>query len=106
MNKQKIMVLLVFLTFFVISFITNIIGPLIPDIINDFHLNLTLVALLPFSFFIAYGIISIPSGMLIQKIGEKPVMILAFGLSFIGSSIFASFPNYSFAVISLFLIAL
>ena len=31
-------------------------------------------------------------------------MILAFGLSFIGSSIFASFPNYSFAVISLFLI--
>ena len=104
MNKHTNMVLLVFLTFFVISFITNIIGPLIPDIINDFHLNLTLVALLPFSFFIAYGIISIPSGMLIQKIGEKPVMILAFGLSFIGSSIFASFPNYSFAVISLFLI--
>ncbi len=70
MNKHFNMVILVFLTFFVISFITNIIGPLIPDIINDFDLNLTLVALLPFSFFIAYGIISIPSGMLKQKIGE------------------------------------
>lgn len=98
------MVLLVFVTFFVISLITNIIGPLIPDIINDFDLNLTLVALLPFSFFIAYGIISIPSGMLIQKIGEKSVMILAFGLAFIGSIIFASFPNYTLAVISLFVI--
>ena len=98
------MVLLVFVTFFVISLITNIIGPLIPDIINDFDLNLTLVALLPFSFFIAYGIISIPSGMLIQKIGEKSVMILAFGLAFIGSFIFASFPNYTLAVISLFVI--
>ena len=92
------------MTFFVISLITNIIGPLIPDIINDFDLNLTLVALLPFSFFIAYGIISIPSGMLIQKIGEKSVMILAFGLAFIGSFIFASFPNYTLAVISLFVI--
>jgi FHS family L-fucose permease-like MFS transporter len=98
------MVLLVFLTFFVISFITNIIGPLIPDIINDFELSLTLVALLPFSFFIAYGIISIPSGMLIQKVGEKLLMIIAFGLASFGSLIFASFPNYSFAVISLFLI--
>ena len=65
MNNNLKMVLLVFVTFFVISLITNIIGPLIPDIINDFDLNLTLVALLPFSFFIAYGIISIPSGMLI-----------------------------------------
>jgi fucose permease len=104
MNKNFNMVLLVFITFFVISFITNIIGPLIPDIINDFDLNLTLVALLPFSFFIAYGIISIPSGMLIQKIGEKYVMILGFGLAFIGSFTFASFPNYSLAVISLFVI--
>tara|TARA_B110000014_G_scaffold238789_1_gene205689 strand:+ start:2311 stop:3555 length:1245 start_codon:yes stop_codon:yes gene_type:complete len=104
MNNNLKMVLLVFVTFFVISLITNIIGPLIPDIINDFDLNLTLVALLPFSFFIAYGIISIPSGMLIQKIGEKSVMILAFGLAFIGSIIFASFPNYTLAVISLFVI--
>jgi len=104
MNKNFDMILLVFITFFVISFITNIIGPLIPDIINDFDLNLTLVALLPFSFFIAYGIISIPSGMLIQKIGEKSVMILGFGLAFIGSFTFASFPNYSLAVISLFVI--
>ena len=98
------MVFLVFLTFFIISFITNIIGPLIPDIINDFELSLTLVALLPFSFFIAYGIISIPSGMLIKKIGEKLLMIIAFGLASFGSLMFASFPNYSFAVISLFLI--
>jgi len=104
MNNNLKMVLLVFVTFFVISLITNIIGPLIPDIINDFDLNLTLVALLPFSFFIAYGIISIPSGMLIQKIGEKSVMILAFGLAFIGSFIFASYPNYTLAVISLFVI--
>ena len=69
------MVFLVMLTFFVISFITNIIGPLIPDIIKGFNLSLTLVALLPFAFFIAYGVMSIPSGVLIEKYKEKTVMV-------------------------------
>ena len=40
--------------FFLISFITNIIGPLIPDIIKSFNLSLTAAGILPFSFFIAY----------------------------------------------------
>jgi fucose permease len=88
----------------VISFLTNIIGPLVPEIIDDFNLSLTLVAVLPFAFFIAYGVMSIPSGMLIEKFQEKPVMVAAFGVAFVGSSILALFPNYLTAVFSLFLI--
>ncbi len=64
-SRRPSLVALVFLVFFVISLLTNIIGPLVPDIIRSFRLSLTLVALLPFSFFIAYGIMSIPSGMLL-----------------------------------------
>jgi len=71
MKRNYYIVALIMLTFFVISFLTNVIGPLIPDIIKDFNLSLTLVALLPFAFFIAYGVISIPSGMLIEKYSEK-----------------------------------
>jgi len=56
------MVALVLTTFFVISFLTNILGPIIPDIIKSFHVSLTATALLPFSFFIAYGVLSIPAG--------------------------------------------
>jgi fucose permease len=92
------------LTFFVISFLTNIIGPLIPDIINDFHLSLTLVALLPFAFFIAYGVMSIPSGMLIEKYKEKKVMITGFVIAFFGALLLALVPGYLTAVISLFFI--
>lgn len=92
------------LTFFVISFLTNIIGPLIPDMIKGFHLNLTLVSFLPFSFFIAYGVMSIPSGMLIEKFREKRIMISAFFVSFFGSLILAFSPNYITAILSLFLI--
>jgi MFS transporter, FHS family, L-fucose permease len=92
------------LTFFVISFLTNIIGPLIPDIINGFHLSLTLVAILPFAFFIAYGVMSIPAGMLIEKYNEKKMMVVSFIVATTGSLVLALFPNYFSALGSLFLI--
>ncbi len=76
------MVSIVMLTFFVISFLTNIIGPLIPDMITGFSLSLTLVAILPFAFFIAYGVMSIPAGMLIEKFNEKKIMVAAFVVAF------------------------
>ncbi len=104
MRRNYYLVFLIMLTFFVISFITNVIGPLIPDIIVGFNLSLTLVALLPFAFFIAYGVMSIPSGMLIEKYHEKKMMICAFGIAFIGSLLLALLPNYLTAVLSLFLI--
>ncbi len=90
--------------FFVISFLTNIIGPLVPDIINAFNLSLSMAAFLPFSFFLAYGIMSIPSGFLVEYIGEKKVMVLAFFISFFGALIFSINPNYLFYILSLFLI--
>lgn len=98
------MVALVMLTFFVISLLTNIVGPLVPDIIKSFDLSLTLVALLPFAFFIAYGVMSIPSGMLLERWREKPVMIGAFALAFAGALLFATVPRYPTAIVSLFLI--
>jgi FHS family L-fucose permease-like MFS transporter len=104
MKRSNYMVGIVMLTFFVISFLTNIIGPLIPDMITGFSLSLTLVAILPFAFFIAYGVMSIPAGMLIEKYNEKKMMVAAFIVAFGGSLILAVFPNYLSALGSLFLI--
>lgn len=104
MKRSYYIVGLIMLIFFVISFLTNIIGPLIPDMITGFSLSLTLVALLPFAFFIAYGVMSIPSGMLIEKYKEKKMVVVAFIIAFAGSLMLAVFPNYLSAVVSLFLI--
>ncbi len=51
-GRNLYLVILVFVVFFAISLLTNIVGPLVPDIIRSFRLNLTLVAVLPFAFFI------------------------------------------------------
>lgn len=104
MKRNHFIVGLIFLVFFVISFLTNILGPLIPDIINSYRLSFTMVALLPFAFFIAYGIMSIPSGMLLEKFREKPVMTAAFLVAFAGALMFALKPVYSVAVVSLFML--
>ena len=104
MKRSYFVVGLIMLTFFVISFLTNIIGPLIPEIIEDFQLSLTLVALLPFAFFIAYGVTSIPAGMLVERYSAKKVTIGAFALAFVGAGLLALFPDYMVAIVSLFLI--
>ena len=95
---------LVFLIFFVISLISNILGPLIPDIIKSFTLSLGMAGFLPFSFFVAYGVMSIPSGMLLERYGEKVVIGGAFLLAFAGSLVFAMVPDFRTALGSLFVI--
>jgi fucose permease len=96
------MVGLVFLIFFVMSLLTNILGPLVPDIISSFGVSLAAAALLPFSFFIAYGVMSVPAGFLIERLSEKPVMITAFLFGTAGALSFAIHPSYPVAVVSLF----
>ncbi len=55
MRNYKV-VALIMLFWFVISFITNILGPLIPDIISNFDLKqFTLAGYIPMSFFLAYA---------------------------------------------------
>ena len=102
MPRNRYMVVIVFLTFFVMSLLTNILGPIVPDIISSFHVGLAAAAFLPFSFFIAYGVMSIPAGFLVERFSEKPVMIAAFLAGTVGSLGFALHPSYRVAVPSLF----
>ena len=103
MPRNRYMVVIVFLTFFVMSLLTNILGPIVPDIISSFHVGLAAAAFLPFSFFIAYGVMSIPAGFMVERFGEKAVMIAAFVAGTAGSLSFALHPTYNVAVGSLFI---
>ena len=104
MKRNTIIVVLILLTFFVISFLTNILGALNPKVTESFKLTETMAGFLPFAFFIAYGVMSIPSGFLVEKWGEKKMMILAFILAFTGALVFAISPSFNVYVISLFTI--
>jgi FHS family L-fucose permease-like MFS transporter len=102
--RSRYAVGLVFVTFFVISLLTNIFGPIVPDIISSFHVSLTAAGFLAFAFFIAYGVMSIPAGFLVERFTEKPVMVAAFLAGMFGSLAFALFPGYRVAMVSYFVI--
>ena len=105
-KRQPLLVVLVFVVFFVISFLTNILGPLVPNVIDSFHLSLGLAGFLPFSFFVAYGVMSIPAGILTERFGEKFVLILSFALALAGALVFVFFTSFGVALFSLFIIGL
>ncbi len=107
MKRNYWIVAIIMLFWFVISFITNIMGPLIPDVIRNFHLaNLGLAGFIPTSFFVAYAVMSIPSGILIEKLNQKIVLIIGFSLPLIGSLLFAIQPAYITLLLSSFIIGL
>lgn len=104
MKPNYVVVALVLVTFFMVSFFTNILGPIFPQLISSFNIGLTLAGLFPFAFFIAYGVMSIPAGLLVQRFGEKRVMLGAFLLAGSGALLFALAPIFLVAMLALFLI--
>jgi FHS family L-fucose permease-like MFS transporter len=93
--------------FFVIGFITVLNDILIPIMKGIFHFtdkeNWKL-SLIQFSFFMAYGLLSVPSGWLVKTIGYKKgtiyaLLIVAFGLLlFYPASIASSYPLFLVAL--------
>ena len=104
MKPKYYLVILIFFIFFAISFLTNILGSINPNVSDSFTLNGTMTGLLPFSFFIAYALMSIPSGMLVQKYDEKKSLVLAWILAFSGAMLFSLLPVFPVFLCSLFLI--
>lgn len=104
MKGRFLIVGLVLLVFFVISFLTNILGALNPSIKEAFNLEFSSLGFMTLAFFSAYGVMSIPSGMLVEKYKEKRIMLLGFTLATLGAFLFAIFPSFTVFLFSLFMI--
>lgn len=73
MRKNLGMLALIMAFWFTISFITNILGPLIPDIIHNFNLSdLAMAGFIPTSFFLAYAsCLSLPDYLLTVSVKNR-----------------------------------
>lgn len=93
-NKGLAVILPIMFGFFVMGFV-DIIGMTTNNIKSDFtDLNDTIVNLLASSCFIWFLLISVPTGMLMNKIGRKNTVLLSFIVQVIAFSIVLI--NYSF----------
>jgi len=90
--------------FFMMGFITCLNDILIPYLKNVFSLSYTQANLINLCFFGAYFFMSIPSGIVVEKLGYKAGMILGFMITALGAFLF--YPAADYRVYGLFLGAL
>ena len=101
-NKKNytIPIIVMFLLFGMISFVTNLASPMGDILKNQFNIPNWQGTLGVFANFIAYAVMGIPSGNLLQKRGYKPTALIAVAVGFIGvgiqtlSGVFESFFVY------------
>ncbi|KPK84250.1 MAG: MFS transporter [Bacteroides sp. SM23_62_1] len=104
MKRNYYLVFLVFLTFFIISIITNILGAINPPVAESYNLNDFMRGFLPMALFLAYGVMAIPGGMLVEVHKEKKTMIGAFILVLAGVVFFVMIPKFSVFLGTLFIV--
>ena len=94
--------------FFMWGFITSLNDILIPHLKAIFDLNYTQVMLVQFTFFTAYAIVSLPSGILVEKIGYKTGIIIGLLTAAVGTALFypaAGYRSYEIFLLALFVLA-
>ncbi len=88
--------------FFMWGFITVLVDSLIPRLRDVFELSFFQAGLVQFAFFIAYGLISIPAGGLLARIGYKKGMLA--GLITMGLGCLLFWPAAGLRLFPLFLL--
>ena len=102
LKKQNytIPIIVMILLFGMISFVTNLASPMGDILKNQFNIPNWQGTLGVFANFIAYAVMGIPSGNLLQKRGYKKTALIAVIVGFIGvgiqtlSGVFGSFAVY------------
>ena len=101
-NGKIIAIITMIFLFGMISFVTNLAAPMGIVLKNQFDLSNALGMLGNFSNFIAYAVMGIPSGILLQRVGYKKTALIAVAIGFIGVGIQFlsghSSPEMAFAV--------
>ena len=88
--------------FFMWGLITVLVDSLIPRLKEIFELNNFQAALVQFAFFIAYGLVSIPAGGFLSKIGYKKGMLV--GLATMGAGCLLFWPAASLRIFPVFML--
>lgn len=89
-------------TYFAFGAITNVAGAIIPKIRDSYQVSSSLSAILAATFFIAYGLTSIPWGILMEKVGKKITLIISSLIMTASVFMFAAVPGFIPNMIAMF----
>jgi FHS family L-fucose permease-like MFS transporter len=94
----------IFLSFFVMGF-GDVVGTLVGFARHQYALSAAMAGLLPFLGFIAYGILSVPTGVMADRLGRKFVLLTGLTLTLAGFLVpEISISRYVFLLVAILLV--
>ncbi|MGN6516110.1 MAG: glucose/galactose MFS transporter [Rhizomicrobium sp.] len=94
--------------FFMWGFATASIDPLVPSVKAVFSLSYAESMLTQFAWFLAYGVISIPAALVLEKMGYARTILISLGAMIVGCLLMplaTAVSSYWFVLVALFVIA-
>jgi fucose permease len=104
--KNKYLLIITILMYVAFGLVTSVIGVIIDKFQSEYNLPLQIAALLPFAFYLSYGIFSIPFGIAMDRVGARTVLLLGMALMTIGSFLFYASNNYIIVILMIFTIGI
>ena len=103
---MRIKTIPIFAAFFIMGF-GDAVGTLVGFVQEEFAISPAMAGLLPLAGFLAYGIFSVPFGILGEKKGKKAVLLISLGIVLVGELIpVLSIARYLYVLTAIFLIGL
>lgn len=103
-KKNSFLLVVTILLYVSFGLLTSVIGVIIDKFQVDYNVSLTVAALLPFAFFLSYGLTSIPFGMAMDKYSAKSILLLGTLLMAAGSFLFYMSNHYIIIILVIFLV--
>ena len=103
-KKNRLLLFVTVLLYISFGLLTSVIGVIIDRFQVDYNVSLTVAALLPFAFFLSYGLTSIPFGIAMDKYGAKSILLLGTILMMVGSFLCYLSNNYIVIILVIFLV--
>jgi MFS transporter, FHS family, L-fucose permease len=99
-NYLLIITILIYVAF---GLVTSVIGVIIDKFQVTYNVSLQIAALLPFAFYLSYGLFSIPSGIQMDKFGARTILIIGMVLMTLGCLLLYLSKSYILVIVMIFL---
>jgi FHS family L-fucose permease-like MFS transporter len=103
-DSKRVLLLLICLAYVAFGLVTAVIGVVISRFQETYGVPLWVAGFLPFAFYLAYGLCSIPFGLLMDRKGGRPVILLGMLLMTLGCFLFYFSLNWLMMIVMVFLI--
>ena len=106
MNKpgsHHYLLILTILIYVAFGLVTSVIGVIIDKFQVEYNVPLKIAALLPFGFYLSYGLFSIPFGIQMDRLGAKAVLIIGMVLMTLGCLLLYLSNNYILVIVMIFM---